>query len=204
MTDRGILMLKPIGSVPRDGRTVGVFCPGETPEHVSCRWSSAPNEDGTVAWEGLMFVEPMLADVCPDGPQNATHWYDLPSIETQLVNPAWKSEREMLRESYEQEFGRPRDKTWLGELEPHERFTQEQRAVLMERQLRADAADVYWFVQLERQTDDIRNPLRSGYRKISAPCPVLQDFRPERGDAYIVVPSGNIQRAEWSVQGEPS
>lgn len=192
------LMMHPIDNVPRNGTTVMVYCPGETPEHVAAVWAGAKNEDGTMAWEGLMFAEPLLADVCPLGPANATHWYYPPTTETRIHTGAGKigkMDADAFRREYEGSFD---------PLAVHEQFTAEQRQVLGERGLRAHDVKVFWIEEWERASitastsDDIyddRIQVRANKRR--RPCPVLQDFRPGKNDAYIVWPCGKIGLAEW-------
>ncbi|MCG7348814.1 hypothetical protein [Sphingomonas sp. ACRSK] len=189
-----IPMLQPIERVPRNGKVIMVYCPGETPEHVAAVWCSAENEDGGIAWEGLMFAEPMLADVCPLGPQNATHWYYPPTLDTRAQpHDGGKVDADTFRKEYEATFV-PRA--------PHEQFTLDQRQVLAERGLRAEDVKIFWDQEVESESisDFTSGPILDTStirRVIRRPCPVLTDFRPKSNDAYVVWPDGSIGLAQW-------
>lgn len=81
-------MLKPIAEfTKRDGRRAMLFCPGEAPQHVEAVYRIT-KVDGIVQWEGWMFADEILRDICPMGPVGATHFYELPTESTKLA-PAY-------------------------------------------------------------------------------------------------------------------
>lgn len=193
-----IPMLQPIDRVPRNGKTIMVYCPGETPEHVAAVWSSASNEDGTIVWEGLMFAEPMLADVCPDGPQNATHWYYPPTLDTRIrPHDGGRIDADALRKEYETSFA---------PTAPHHQFTAAQRNALLDRGIRPEDAKVYWLTEIENESiatvtsTSIYNDREVIRTERKRPCPILTDFRPKRNQAYIVWPHGDIAIVELGDQ----
>lgn len=79
-------LMQPMSTAPK-GREVMLFCPKEKPQHVAAIFESVKLPTGELAWEGWVYADELLRDVCPDGPQGATHWYEPPS-ENLTVVPA--------------------------------------------------------------------------------------------------------------------
>lgn len=185
-------MLQPIASVPRNGTLVMVYCPGEVPEHVGAKWAGAKNEDGTVAWEGLVFADELLADVCPLGPQGATHWYNQPQLDTR-ISTARPVSRDIDPDQFRQEY--------LTEFDPdlpHRRFTVAQLEALHERGIKPAKTKIFWLEQEENErisdyiSSSIYDESTVVLRVKRTPCPILLDYRPKSDDAYIVYPHGDI------------
>jgi hypothetical protein len=79
----GSPLMKPIDVAPKDGREVMLYCPNESPSHVAAKYIKAYDKDGG-GWEGWMYVDPILADIAPEGPEGATHFYEPPTPDTRL------------------------------------------------------------------------------------------------------------------------
>ncbi|MGE8141725.1 hypothetical protein ACQKOE_07105 [Novosphingobium sp. NPDC080210] len=67
-------MIQGIASAPKD-RAIMVIEQDGT--HVEVRWQSY-SERGETLWEGWCYVDPILAEVSPEGPADPLHWYDKP------------------------------------------------------------------------------------------------------------------------------
>lgn len=79
----GSPLMKPIDVAPKDGREVMLYCPNESPSHVAAKYVKAYDKDGG-GWEGWMYADPILAELAPEGPEGATHFYEPPTPDTRL------------------------------------------------------------------------------------------------------------------------
>jgi len=64
---------KPIKYAPRDGTPVLVFCPNEEPQIVAAKYVTDSE------WSGWVFVEMLLQETMPEGPEGPTHFTPIPS-----------------------------------------------------------------------------------------------------------------------------
>lgn len=64
---------KPIKDAPRDGTQVLLFCPNEDPQVVAAKYVT------DYGWSGWVYVEMLLQETAPEGPQGPTHFIPIPS-----------------------------------------------------------------------------------------------------------------------------
>jgi len=64
---------RPIAEAPRDGTPVLVFCPNEEPQIVAAKYVTDSE------WSGWVFVEMLLQETMPEGPEGPTHFTPIPS-----------------------------------------------------------------------------------------------------------------------------
>lgn len=64
---------QPISKAPMDGTPVLVFCPNEEPQMVAAKYVTDSE------WSGWVFVEMLLQETMPEGPEGPTHFMPLPT-----------------------------------------------------------------------------------------------------------------------------
>jgi hypothetical protein len=90
------MALRPISEAPKDGTELLLRCQGETPEWVSCKYVTIGSP---YDWQGWAYADIMLADVCPSGPDNPTHFIEIPETSETSQVEAGPSNGEILIKS---------------------------------------------------------------------------------------------------------
>lgn len=197
----GIPLMKPIEAAPTDGRQVILYCPDETPAHVAAKYVKVYDKDGG-GWEGWIYVDPLLADIAPEGPVGPTHFYEPPTPDTKLALHAGG----VLRQSAFNALRTndfwcecPAEFSVPSERYEDDRFTLEQLAEL--KYLGGDPKTVPTTIRTVHSVKTLpvtraMDPHQSVQKIDTAHdflCPVIQIDR-QRNKASIIMPNGQVQR----------